>query len=92
MVPAHVRAFEIGLLLKLNVSHGIHSQISFRGYKPVTYTHPSIIAQPYFADEDLWKYEKHERPMLNFNTLDKSVNYDRQSFMGHYNVVDGIPQ
>ncbi|XP_033624226.1 transient receptor potential cation channel subfamily M member-like 2 isoform X2 [Asterias rubens] len=67
-------------------------EVSFHFYKPVSYTHESILALPHFADIDLLKYSKSERPMLNFNMLDKSVNYDRVSFMGHYNVTDGVPQ
>ena len=71
--------------------NAICTQVSFRAYKPVSYTHASVLALPHYADIDLLKYNKNKRPMLNFNMLDKSVNYDRQSYMGTYSVTDGIP-
>ena len=67
------------------------SQHNYQGYKPVNYTHPSVLAMPHYADKDLLQYQRNERPILNFNSYDKDVKCDRRSYTGHYNVMDGIP-
>ncbi|XP_038076672.1 transient receptor potential cation channel subfamily M member-like 2 isoform X3 [Patiria miniata] len=67
-------------------------ECNFSSYRPVSYTHSQILDMPHYADIDLLQYNKKERPILNFNSYDKAVNHDRQSFTGNYNITDGIPQ
>lgn len=67
------------------------SQVSFPEYKPVNYTHQSVLDMPHWADKDLLSISKKERPVLLFNQEDPVCQYNRVSYMGTYEVQDGLP-
>ncbi|XP_056871211.1 ADP-ribose pyrophosphatase, mitochondrial isoform X1 [Takifugu flavidus] len=52
-------------------------------YQPVSYTAPSVLTKPVWADPDIGLFSP------KFNTLDGAV--DRTSFMGCYKVENGKP-
>jgi len=60
----------------------------FKDYKPVKYTVKSILEdKPVWADPDA--SDKAGYAKIKFNQLDGST--DRHSFLGRYQVVDGLP-
>ena len=62
----------------------------FANYKPISYTHASVLAMPHYADVDLLSQPKSKRQVLAFNSLDKECNINRCSYMGDYQVQDGL--
>lgn len=64
-------------------------QMPFPGYAPPVYTAFEVICNPDWADVDLLE-PAYKQVELNFNDVGKGV--DRRSYLGIYNVVDGIPR
>ncbi|PIK55607.1 putative transient receptor potential cation channel subfamily M member 2 isoform X7 [Apostichopus japonicus] len=65
--------------------------VSFPDYKPISFTHSSVLAKPHWADIDLLALSKAQRPVLLFNQEDTVCKYNRKSYMGTYEVHDGLP-
>nr|XP_058966084.1 ADP-ribose pyrophosphatase, mitochondrial-like [Pocillopora verrucosa] len=65
-------------------------KVPFPEYKPVDYTSKHILQMPPYADPDIRKGPANVP--LKFNALDTTYNTDRKSYIGEYEVVQGVPR
>ena len=55
-------------------------------YHPPSYTAPKILKMPSYADKE------EDHAALPYNEFDEERNVDRSSYVGKYDVVDGLPR
>lgn len=66
-------------------------EVEFPDYGPVNYTAPVVLNKPPWADPDLMSMDAFSRPPLAFNKLDEEYHVNRESYMGPYRVIEGLP-
>ncbi|XP_063423231.1 transient receptor potential cation channel subfamily M member-like 2 isoform X2 [Mytilus trossulus] len=69
-------------------------EITWPEYKPVYYEAPEVKANPTWADHiDLLDLSPKKRlNKIKFNAYDESCKYNRTSYLGEYQIIDGIPR
>ncbi|XP_052091143.1 transient receptor potential cation channel subfamily M member-like 2 isoform X6 [Mytilus californianus] len=69
-------------------------EITWSEYKPVYYEAPEVKANPSWADHvNLLELSPKKRlKKIKFNEYDESCKYNRTSYLGEYQIIDGVPR